>query len=214
LLLGHRGARGVKSIPENTLASFDRCMADGCDGFEFDVRLTVDGKAMVCHDPKSGRVTIARAQATQLPDLPRLDQVLEHYGKAFLDIELKVAGLEKTVAEAVKRFRLKRFVVSSFLPEVLQATHALDGEIPLGLICETRTQLRRWIKLPVDYIIPNLTLVDQALVSEVQAAGKRVMVWTVNRTPDMRRLAAWGVDGIISDRPRLLSATLRGARLQ
>jgi glycerophosphoryl diester phosphodiesterase len=40
LLLGHRGARAVKSIPENTLASFDRAVADGCDGFEFDVRLT------------------------------------------------------------------------------------------------------------------------------------------------------------------------------
>ena len=51
LRLGHRGARALTSIPENTLASFDRALADGCDGFEFDVRLTADGEAVVCHDP-------------------------------------------------------------------------------------------------------------------------------------------------------------------
>ena len=43
LLLGHRGARSEKSIPENTLASFD-LRSPGCDGFEFDVRLTAEGK--------------------------------------------------------------------------------------------------------------------------------------------------------------------------
>ena len=47
LLLGHRGARVGKSIPENTLASFDLALASGCDGFEFDVRLTADGQAVV-----------------------------------------------------------------------------------------------------------------------------------------------------------------------
>ena len=60
LLLGHRGARALKSIPENTLASFDQALADGCDGFEFDVRLTADGTPAICHDPQSGSLEIAR----------------------------------------------------------------------------------------------------------------------------------------------------------
>ena len=76
LLLGHRGARGVKSIPENTLASFDRALADGCDGFEFDVRLAADGTAVVCHDPQTGNVEIASASAEQLSALPQLRDVL------------------------------------------------------------------------------------------------------------------------------------------
>jgi glycerophosphoryl diester phosphodiesterase len=210
-LLGHRGTRGIKSIPENTIASFDRCMADGCDGFEFDVRLTADGVAVVCHDEKSGRVIVARTNAKQLADLPRLDEVLERYSKAFLDIELKVAGMEKIVVQELKRHRLRRFVVSSFLPEVLETLYALDKAIPLGLICETRRQLQRWTKLPVANVIPNLTLVDQNLVSKLHTASKKVIVWTVNRAADMRRLTAWGVDGIISDRPKLLSTTLRSA---
>src|SRR5579862_4241138 len=96
LLLGHRGARAMKTIPENTLASFDQALADGCDGFEFDVRLTADGQPVVCHDPRSGTIEIARTTAAQLSALPRLQDVLARYhDRAFLDIELKVAGLEK-----------------------------------------------------------------------------------------------------------------------
>jgi len=52
LLLGHRGARAEKSIPENTLASFDCALAQGCDGFEFDVRLSADGQPVICHDTR------------------------------------------------------------------------------------------------------------------------------------------------------------------
>ncbi|MCU1303492.1 MAG: glycerophosphoryl diester phosphodiesterase, partial [Candidatus Sulfotelmatobacter sp.] len=49
LLLGHRGVRAEKSIPENSLPSFDLALAQGCDGFEFDVRLSADGQAVICH---------------------------------------------------------------------------------------------------------------------------------------------------------------------
>ena len=208
LLLGHRGARAVKSIPENTIASFDRCMVDGCDGFEFDVRLTADGEPVVCHDPKIGKVVIARTAGTQVAELPRLHEVLTHYGNAFLDIELKVAGLERILVEALKDHPLQQFVVSSFLPEVLKAIHAVDANIPLGLICETKAQLRKWNQLPVKYVIPHYTLVNQNLVREVHQAGKKVFVWTVNLVVPMRRLAAWRVDGIISDNPKRLVETL------
>jgi len=35
-----------------------------------------------------------------------------------------------------------------------------------------------------------------------------VMTWTVNRETDMLRLASWGIDGLISDDPKLLKITL------
>src|SRR5215472_15313221 len=117
LLLGHRGARAVRSIPENTLESFDRALADGCDGFEFDVRLTADGVAVVCHDPSFHGIEIATATSAQVPQLPRFEQVLSRYQeRAFLDIELKVTGLEKIVLELLRKYTPKRgYVVSSFL---------------------------------------------------------------------------------------------------
>ena len=49
LLLGHRGS--LRHAPENTLESFEIALEHGCDGFELDVRLTVDRHAAVFHDP-------------------------------------------------------------------------------------------------------------------------------------------------------------------
>ena len=39
------------------------------------------------------------------------------------------------------------------------------------------------------------------LLKEAQAAGLKVIPWTVNQRADMDRLMGWGVDGIISDYP-------------
>jgi glycerophosphoryl diester phosphodiesterase len=210
LLLGHRGARALKSIPENTFASFDRALADGCDGFEFDVRLSADGMPMVCHDPQIGDIEIAHASAHELAFLPQLHDVLARYQEsAFLDIELKVSGLEKITAVLLEKRPPRRgYAVSSFLPEVLLAVHAEDSGISLGLICETQSELRSWRELPIECVIPHYKLVDGALLREFSSAAKKVLVWTVNDPADMRRFAESGVDGIISDDTGLLCRTL------
>lgn len=212
LLLGHRGARGRKSIPENTFASFDQALADGCDGFEFDVRLTADGCALVCHDPQSGGVDIASASRQQSLSLPRFEDVVARYhARAFLDIELKVSGLERTAVAALKEHWPERgLVVSSFLPEVVLAMQAEDAAIPVGLICETRAELLRWTDLPIKYVIPHHKLVDASLVQEVQRTGKKILVWTVNSRAEMEKFRDWAVDGIISDHTSLLARTLGG----
>jgi glycerophosphoryl diester phosphodiesterase len=49
------------------------------------------------------------------------------------------------------------------------------------------------------------------LVRSAQQAGLRVDVWTIDREDDMRRLLGWGVDGVMTDRPDLLSRVLREA---
>jgi glycerophosphoryl diester phosphodiesterase len=46
--------------------------------------------------------------------------------------------------------------------------------------------------------------VTRESVTEAQALGLKVVVWTVNEPADIRRIIEWGVDGIISDRPDLL----------
>jgi len=212
LLLGHRGARSVQSVPENTLASFDQALADGCDGFEFDVRLTEDEEAVVCHDQKVGGYNVSRSTAKQLSQLPRLRDVLQRYRDSFLDIELKVKGLEKVTLDLFLRHKPRRgFVVSSFIPGVLKSLRAGDATIPLGLICESPTQLRFWSELPIQYVIPHHELLDPELVRKIKGAGKKVIVWTVNAPADMQRFAELGVDGIISDETNLLCRTL-GAR--
>jgi glycerophosphoryl diester phosphodiesterase len=208
-LLGHRGARALKSIPENTIASFDRALADGCDGFEFDVRLTEDEEAVVCHDAKISGYDVSRTMAKQLSQLPRLRDVLQRYRDSFLDIELKVKGLERITLDLFLRHKPRRgFLVSSFQPGSLKSVRTLDPTVPLGLICESKTQLRLWNELPVEYVIPQQELVDPELVRKIKGAGKKVIVWTVNDPADMQRFAEYSVDGIISDDTSLLCRTL------
>ena len=210
LLLGHRGARAFRHIPENTSTSFELCLQHGCDGFEFDVRLSGDGRPVICHDAKIGGMEIENSASKSL-SLPTLEDVLRQFAhRAFLDIELKVAGLvQQTLSELRKHPPQKGYVVSSFLPDVLKKIHDLDPAIPLGLLCDTRDQLRAWRQTPAEWLIPQCDLADGELVELVHAAGKKIMVWTVNRAERMREFAAWGVDAIISDETELLVRSLR-----
>jgi glycerophosphoryl diester phosphodiesterase len=210
LLLGHRGSRAPLKAPENTFESFDLALDHGCAGFEFDVRLTACGTAVVCHDPQVGETTIACAEATKVPQLPRLSQVLRRYSeRAFLDIELKVEDLESKVLAALHEYPPRHgYVVSSFLPDVVMEMEIRSASASIGIICENASQLSRWPDLPVDFVIAHHSLVDEQLVNQVHQARVRIFTWTVNDSESMLRLAGWRVDGIISDDTELLVRTL------
>jgi glycerophosphoryl diester phosphodiesterase len=224
LLLGHRGCRGA--FPENTIAAFDHALASGCDGFEFDVRLTGDGKSIICHD---GRLSINAIIKTAYGKLVNrrinsrasllrrreqgeaccLDDVLARYSeRAFFYIELKVGGLEEIVLASIQAHRPRRFVVASFLPKVIKRLRGLSAELPIGFIFDNLAGLRRWRELPVSYVMPHYRFVTERRLKDMHTAGKQVMTWTVNGPRKMRQLAEWGIDGIISDDPVLLSNTL------
>jgi glycerophosphoryl diester phosphodiesterase len=214
LLLGHRGARLY--APENTLPAFDLALQHGADGFEFDVRLTRDRHTIICHDPKLNRLTVGRQTLRRLREsckaaneyAPSLDDVLDRYKDSFLNIEVKVRGIELIVAEAVKRVRPRNYFISSFLPGVVRKLHQVDGELVLGSLAQTRWQLHRWPRLPVDYVVPHYRLLTGRLVAKIHASGKKVVTWTVNDPRKMVRAARMGVDGIISDDTKLLVKTL------
>jgi glycerophosphoryl diester phosphodiesterase len=210
LLLGHRGVRGRRyGVRENTIPAFDLALQHGCDGIEFDVRLTSDGAAVVCHNARSGGVPIAQASTGRVRALPLLDDVLARYaGRAFLDIELKVSGLESCLLCALAKGPPQRgYVVSSFLPAVLVDLRA-RSDIPLGLICETARELQPWPELPIEYVIAKQSLVTPSLIVGVHRANKKLLTWTVNQREAMLRLSTWGADGLISDKADLLVRTL------
>jgi glycerophosphoryl diester phosphodiesterase len=210
LLLGHRGAR-ASSVPENTLPCFELALSDGCDGFEFDVRLAGCGCPVICHDAEVRGLAVSKIYDTKPLNLPALQEVLAPFAKrAFLDIELKVAGLSSEVLLALHKNPPERgYVVSSFLLEVLLDLNTRNDLIPLGIICDDPKQLQRWRDLPVQYVIPQYRLVTPELVQEIHDAGKILFAWTVNDRRLMLRLAGWGIDGIISDETELLVKTLR-----
>jgi len=211
LLLGHRGARASRSVAENTLASFALALEHGCDGFEFDVRLSGSGRAVISHDDKVQGITLSRTTRDDELPLPVLRQVLEAYApRAFLDIELKVPGLESELVRSLQRHPPQRgYVVSSFLPGVLVSLHALNSSIPLGILCERERQLKPWRDLPVSYVMPHHALITKQRVEELRSADKMIFAWTVNDKDSMLRFWKWGVHGIISDDTRLLVRTFR-----
>ena len=212
LLLGHRGVRGRKyGVRENTIAAFDIALQHGCDGIEFDVRLTVDSHPVIYHNSKSAGHVIAKTASKKLPALPLLDDILARYANcAFVDIELKVADVEDCLLSNLAKHPPKKgYVISSFLPEVLINLRAKNESVPLGVICETQTELRRWPELPIQYVMLRQSLVTPKLLSNIHSAGQRVFVWTVNNPEAMLRSIKWGVDGIISDKAELMVETLR-----
>ncbi|MBZ5630693.1 MAG: glycerophosphodiester phosphodiesterase [Acidobacteriia bacterium] len=210
LLLGHRGAR--RYAPENTFAAFELALAHGCDGFEFDVRLTADRHCVICHDPRLAGRDIEKSRYRQLaPGTPCLPEVLEKFAaRAFLDIELKVTGQEACVAAMLREHPPQRgYFVSSFLPQAIDRLSAADQSLPLGLICDSRRQLTAWPSLPIQALFLERRLVTPGIVKTLGSAGKKIFVWTVNREREMRRCADLAVDGIISDDTRLLAETLK-----
>lgn len=219
MLLGHRGARHRRGLlpwkqdlpKENTLAAFEYALVHGCDGFEFDVRSTRDGRNILCHDPKLKAKVVVDTTFEQLTrhcaeTLPCLEDVLEQFGnRAYLDIELKESGYEAAVLTTLKRHPpTTGFIVSSFRPGVLQQFHQLDPSIPLGYLCDRPQLLDLWRDLPLRVVLPRHSLVDKRLVDQVHAAGCQLFTWTVNGEAELLRLATYGVDGLISDDPVLL----------
>jgi len=214
LLLGHRGARLY--APENTIPAFDLALEHGVDGFEFDVRSTSNRQSIICHDPRLNRLIIRKHTFKQLQasfvsaeEWPTsLEDVLDRYSRsAFLNIEIKVRGMEQIVVRAVRRTRPQRYFISSFLPSVVRTLYTIDPQLVLGALAQTRWQLRRWRILPVTYVVPHYRLLSRRLMRKLHDAGKTVITWTVNHPRQMRRAAAMGVDGIISDDTKLLVET-------
>lgn len=73
LVVAHRAchaaapSRGMTgSLPENSLAALDRCVALGVDMVEIDVRRTADGALVVMHDATVDRTTNGRGRVSQM----------------------------------------------------------------------------------------------------------------------------------------------------
>jgi glycerophosphoryl diester phosphodiesterase len=224
LLLGHRGVRPLPYLglrwrksglpPENTLDAFDYAIAHGCDGFEFDLRYTRDRRSLLHHDADVKGRNVAQSDHAMLErrigyKLASLEDTLVRFSStAWLDIELKIAGEEQTLVAALRACPPQRgFVVSSFLPDALLRLHEIDPSLPLGYLCDREDGMRLWSGLPIQFFLPHGSLVSPSLVEEAHRRKMQLITWTVNRREDMLRLASWGVDGLISDDPRLLGET-------
>ena len=147
--------------------------------------------------------------------IPLLSEVLEAVGKKlFVNIELTnyatpLDALVPKVVDLVKQFGSQdRILFSSFFPHNLARARKLLPEVPCGLLAwggrmgwSARSfGFRRDV---YQALHPYLADVDPGLVYRVQAARRRIHVWTVNAEADLKRMIGYGVDGIFTDDPAL-----------
>jgi glycerophosphoryl diester phosphodiesterase len=105
-------------------------------------------------------------------------------------------------------------IVSSFNPIALIKLRHIDPQIALGLLYEYQhlpAFLREiWLSpiLRPEAFHPQYTLIDEEYMVWATAAPAAVNTWTVNDSGEARRLAALGVDTIITDVPDTILAAL------
>lgn len=116
-----------------------------------------------------------------------------------------VADFAQLVVAELRRLDIAaRCTVQSFDKRALQAMHNIAPDITLALLIEnTRGFEANLAELGFQPAIysPYYLLVSKRLVRDCRAKNVKLIPWTVNDVPNMRKLIRLGVDGIITDYP-------------
>ncbi len=255
MVIAHQGGDGL--MPGNTLEALQHAVGLGADVLEVDVQASGDGQLVLLHDDTVDRttngtgkvrdMTLAHLQSLDAAYrwpyegrrfpfrgqglvIPRLQEVLDAFPQARLNIELKaltdaevvaLCGLLKS-ARAEQRVLVASFradVMSSFraaCPDV--ATSATPGEVRWFLVL-SRLGLTRLFRAPAQaFQVPRRSsgfeLLTRSFIRDVRARGIFLDAWTINTREELRQMAQLGVTGIITDRPDLALAVRLPPRQQ
>jgi glycerophosphoryl diester phosphodiesterase len=153
--------------------------------------------------------------------IPTLQEVFDLVAgnRAFVNVELKADslksdGLEEKLVALIRRYDLgERLLISSFNPFALWRVRRLAPDLPLALLYAESMPVHlrnRWFAFlsRPEALNPSLRIATQEHVRWAKSKGYRLYVWTVDEEPEMRRLIALGVDGIITNKPDLLRQVL------
>jgi glycerophosphoryl diester phosphodiesterase len=104
----------------------------------------------------------------------------------------------------------ERVIISSFDPASVRAVTERSSGVLGGLLVQRPSPdlvaLARGVGASLVHVEHGS--IDRDLVEMAHADGLGVLAWTVNRPEEMRRLAALGVDAILSDDPLVLRETI------
>jgi glycerophosphoryl diester phosphodiesterase len=201
-----RTTNGSGAIREMTLAEVKRLDA----GYRF--------------TPDGGRTYPYRGEGVKVPTL---EEVYREFTDVPINVEIK--GKRPSIEETVWRIiesagaEERTLVVSEDSGTIRRFREASGGSVATAsssaeLICFwllSRLRLGGLSKpsyqaLQGPETRKGLRIVTPELVRGAHERGLRVDVWTIDHEPDMRRLLGFGVDGIMTDRPDILTRVLRG----
>ena len=225
--VGHKGAAHIE--PGNTLASFDAALAHGVDMIELDVlseHPDGSGELLVAHDYEDMR------SRPRVPLREALEHLTgERFAALEFDVDVKLPGYELRVLQALRDFDLlERTLVSGMFPDGLALIRAAEPGLRLGwsvprvrrdyttdaltavpalaMLTGYRAMLPRRARRALlegrfDAIMAHWRVVTRRLVRAVADGGGELYVWTVDDARMIERLTTMGVDGIITNDPRL-----------
>ena len=225
--IGHKGADLI--APGNTIESFDAALAAGVDMVEFDVlpeNRDGTGRLVLAHD----------YEVVDRGDALTLEEGLAHFAQdawagVELDVDMKLAGYERRVVDALRAHGLAdRALISTMEEDSLAVVRLAGPEIRLGWSVPKirRNPLdRRLTRIPalvlaryaqrilpgraaaairdarIDALMCHWALVTRRLVTAIDDAGGELYVWTVDDAEKIAKLERLGVTGIITNDPRL-----------
>lgn len=218
-IIAHRGFSG--RYPENTLAAVRAALQLGVDFVEIDVQETADGGLIVFHDYGLRRLCGVRGRVRDKtlseihranPQVPTLRQVLQVCrGKARVLIEIKGADPRKVAAEISATRMEGEVVVFSLSIQRMKEMAAVNPRIPrFGLVARRLPlAMARLRSVGIEGIGLSRKLVrSERVVRRIHKRGWKLFVWTVNREAEMKKLAGWGVDGLITNHPDVAKSCL------
>lgn len=185
---------------------------------ELDVRRDADGGLAIHHDAvlADGRALKDVATA-ELPDwIPDLAAALDACEGMGVNVEIKnwpadvdfdpdhvvAAGVVEVVG--AKGWG-SRVLVSSFNLATIDRVRALDPSLATGWLVGGSLDLAAAVGQAVaaghGAVHPHMRATTEEGVALAHRAGLKVNVWTVDEPDEIRRLADWGVDGIVTNVP-------------
>lgn len=225
-VLAHRGSGKI----DGTLAGAEHSIAMGVEILEMDVRLTKDGVAVILHDATVDRTTDGKGAVSgmTLDELKKLDAGVKFgspgeriptvaellaavKGRAWVTLELKVVAAADRAVHAIREAGAFEWaVIRSPDLERLAALRKSEPRLLTGAMApwpdDPAAFARTLAGLGIAAYTPgsNAPLTRYGVV-RFQAQGIKVWATVCNDEAEMRRVAALGVDGIITDHPdRLL----------
>jgi glycerophosphoryl diester phosphodiesterase len=152
-------------------------------------------QAVATHSPASARAPVRFN--IEIKSRPEGDRVFHPEVREYANILYQVLQ-EYDIIE--------RTTVQSFDPRALEAMHSIDPQVSTSLIISNSHGIREnlaQLSFVPDIYSPDYKLVDEELIRAAHARNIQVIPWTVNDADTMRKMLAWGVDGLITDYPDL-----------
>jgi glycerophosphoryl diester phosphodiesterase len=225
--VGHRGA--PREFPGNTLRGFARAVEYGCTMVECDIRQAADGSIVLAHDPQvsdiHGRIfIIAEETATRLAEIdlgggegvPTLEDLVTWANgrcAVMADMKCEGNGIEERVVAALAPLAREAKIVPGAGDESRKRFRMLDPTLPLSLTLGRNTDVLRGSgdfgrvlrTIETEAVTWEYPLLSAERIRALHERGLQVFAWTVDDSVVMRRLLEDSIDGVISNRPDLLS---------